>query len=776
MCNKMEGYNLSNIPTELLLNIMDELDLNSLMSLCETNADNKLICQQKGDKYWKNIFDNIFNEIEIPLQNYIKFNKLTTTIFPPTTYNFIQEYNEDNHTSFNSWYDVVYNINTELQYAIKIWDNALTDINSINGIIDGLYILNPDQIFNTRDSYVFYIFYIMTVREIMRFDLYLFKYFFRIIYTYDSMDIVSLSKNIFQNIAYYSKLYMYTSLDKYISVEQYNDEDFADIIDAAISSIDNNKTILYYIYNKLERYNERLLNIIFKECCKYKYYPLIVDMIEFSKTYINIIFDSGISDDVLKDIIKILRENNIVPDDINVDYVMQRGSVYELDVLLDMGYTLTVYDLNEAISYKRIDIFKYILDKGILPDKESLHLAMYKDVANKNIIDALLGYKIYFNVSTLNNAISLDNTYVIKYLLDSGVIPNKESLQEALNNYNKYTLDLLLNYGISLEINNLNDAIRNGKNNSIIYILEHGIKPDDESFYLFFNNRTLTSNNNIIQLMLKDVSSLLSSDINIILSHSDINLYEYIVSNNIAIDNDVSLDPNLVYKSTVRLGNVKYLQYALDNQLISIEDGIYQSIINNDVPTLDYILRISDNPDYNNIINLAITNNSIKVVSYILGNGLSTLNLKPIIIKLLMDNINKKNSELLNLIRKYDDISMEDKNNLLINAYDKGYYQNIVILLNMGADVYSIPNIVDTYIQYTGNDNHTKDDIIRFVKSPDFSKVYLTLRLREAINNNNINIVSDVIRQGLYPTNELVQLAKDLGYTRLANFMKYYVK
>ncbi|SNW62545.1 Ankyrin-repeat protein with F-box domain [Orpheovirus IHUMI-LCC2] len=719
----MEEYDFSNIPNELiskLFNILDNLDINSILSLCTTNSINEDICSSSYDDYWKHRFNTIFQESDLVDEHGNILDRDPKFTFPYIHYNSVHEYNIYNNTNFNSWYEIIHYINNEIK---NMNDYLIIDAPSFDD--DDEEDENADNTYNNT-------LYKLIIKNIQRSSLELLYY---LLSYFTPKDNEYIYNSLFKS-AIGSKLYIFELLYSLYPIR------FDKSI--IISTLHNkSEDILSYIYNKSDK---EVRALIFVLSCQFSYYQVAEQILQKEEFY----------DDTYE---TALMYTIALTDKESVEI-----SIKIIDTMIGLGFPLE-YMMVKACTYKNTEIIKYIHSLGVPYNNKYLSDAIKSQEGMKRMYD------------------------VFNLFADNGVYPNTSNARDAIDRDSTELLKLITNFGYKLNDEDLHYAIHNRKEKSVIYMLNQGVIPTNISVNNILNNQFLRFNLSVTFRLLKYIPSLSRSDINSILQVNP-QVYGYIAGKNYAINNndDVPINISRLYavcKSLSLSDNkilFKYFDYAIKNNLIYNRDIFYQAVVNEDINIMNYIYNMEDGSNvelYEDMMKIALSNKYYNSILYL--SKITDADYR----KFIVDNLNSDRPDfrfVTFLIENFGDLSQEDKDNILINAYDNGDIGIINFILDRGANVYAIPKIVEKYEKYYGQKipnnmgGYMLSNLDKFVREVPYSDIEVNIKMEDAINNNDMNAITEFIRNGVYPNEGTVQLAKDLGYTRLANFMKYYVK
>ncbi|SNW62550.1 Ankyrin-repeat protein with F-box domain [Orpheovirus IHUMI-LCC2] len=659
----MEEYNFSNIPNELLFTILDDLDVDSITSLCKSNKDNNIVCSKEYDDYWKGRFSQIFDDYKlVGLDGNVLDREFIgyASKSPLYTYNSVEDYNKLNNTKFSNWYQIVDDVYTELQYANEVlkinndYDYRIERKKKREEEIEekkrkakeeGYKYIEADDIENKKES---------------------------------TSDVENLFDLVVNQIKI-SNLEVLNYMNSYFIRNMYG-------------GIHNKSGMIESLFKYVAFYSNRII---------YEYFRKVYGKSQDKKKFMRYALKGG-----NLDMIKYFNEHGV-----------------SLNDYKDSLYYIILSDADEETTK---EILELLFSAGVKPTWSEVNMAI--DLGRSDILDIIGDNGHKFSIKEMNHAIEEGNYDMVLYFIEKGIIPS---------------------------------------NDSLYYLAK--LKPEEKIYF-----------NDIMELVFKYVDKLSARDMSDIYIHGNEDMYKYIVDNNIKVGDDIIEGSNLIYNIIINLTKKysvsNYINYGLKSGVVTIQRLFWEAAKNGDIFILDYLIGLEKGTNiklYSAQLEDALIHKKYDIIIY-LGKLLNA-NMKFIII----EEIKRENLdvEFINFLRdNFGDISIDDKNELLVNVYNNGYIKNIKYLLDIGADIYAIPNIVEEYIKYNGNKNYNANDIIKFVMNIRFSKDYLLWEMKEAVMNDNMKAVMELIRKYVYPTNELVQLAKDLGYIRLANFMKYYVK
>ncbi|SNW62118.1 F-box domain-containing protein [Orpheovirus IHUMI-LCC2] len=99
------NINLLHIPIEIITSILHTLDINSIISFCKCDIENKNRFMN-DDNFWKEVYINLLSSLDETLigdkTNVIETNKVINEVS-----NSIERYNKYNNSKCNSWYEIV---------------------------------------------------------------------------------------------------------------------------------------------------------------------------------------------------------------------------------------------------------------------------------------------------------------------------------------------------------------------------------------------------------------------------------------------------------------------------------------------------------------------------------------------------------------------------------------------------------------------------------------------------------------------------------------------
>ncbi|SNW62552.1 Ankyrin-repeat protein with F-box domain [Orpheovirus IHUMI-LCC2] len=374
----MEEYNFSNIPNELLFNILDDLDVGSITSLCRSNKDNNIVCSEEYDDYWKGRFEKIFDDYKlIGLDgNVLKRNNKYR--IPYNNYTSVDEYNEWNKTEFESWYQIVDDIYTELQYA-----NEVLKINN-----DYNHRMKRNKM---KDAKV-------EMKEIEA---------RKMGYSYEEADNIGndlkegIQKNkttsdvenlydLIVNQIKISNLEVLNYINSYFRYYARRDDKNRIYILGMINTFLNytafysNKIIYQYlqlIYGRGRNNNKRMryalrggnLDMI-------KYFQGLGVSFKNDNSYIFDVIVSNSDEDTTKEILTLMLNDGVNIDSSAVNFMIKLGKFDILDIIYDNGYKFGVANLNYAIKLNSYNMVLYFIEKGVRPDSSTIAMILILNV------------------------------------------------------------------------------------------------------------------------------------------------------------------------------------------------------------------------------------------------------------------------------------------------------------------------------------------------------------------------------------------------------------
>ncbi|SNW62546.1 Ankyrin-repeat protein with F-box domain, partial [Orpheovirus IHUMI-LCC2] len=700
--NIIMEHTFSNIPNELLFTIFDDLDTHSILSLCKSNKINNNICSEDYDYLWKKRFNTILHYTKLIRYN---GNALVNNYISHITYNTIEEYNTYNNSEFNNWYEVVNHIDERIQY----FNNCLKKITEVT---------NHTEIILTDDEYNIYL---LIIEEIKLNRLEIVKYL--ISHFNNSKNKHIIINNIFSYVLLYSNLNLY----KYF-LATYNSQKLITRMKLPLKN--TNKEIINYIYQNSD--NNKKLEI-FEKCCLYKSHSLIMKILT-NETFIT----ANVYNKCLPMLFQHVDDESIEVGEFLVDKALQVGV---------KGENIMKY----ACECRNIEIIMYLNELGINLKYEHL-----QSVISPKVYKWMDGSRTSQPKPTINKQYLRE---ILQLFINNGIMPNSSNMQSAIILKDLETIKILVSLGYVLTNEDLNYAMIN--NMEIVeFIISQGVIPNEDNINIFIDRSSGKTTIYDANLILKDVNHISYNNIRKIVEQEAIHVYRYIVDNKIKMVGNPSTSTLINKKFLANIlviynrSRIECIDYAIDNNIMCIEDIFDHLFSKEDTYIMEHLYnRLSEKKEkVSGVMLLALKHKHYKRILRLAT--YDSFDFGSFIVSKLKYGV--VDTELLNFIRSnFGDISIDDKNMLLINAYENNYNDIIRYLLDIGADISCIPNITDA--KYNKVKNFGKD-------------------IRVAVMNNNASDVVELIREKVYPTNELVQLAKDLGYTRLANFMKYYIK
>ncbi|MEK6832535.1 MAG: ankyrin repeat domain-containing protein [Nanoarchaeota archaeon] len=193
----------------------------------------------------------------------------------------------------------------------------------------------------------------------------------------------------------------------------------------------------------------------------------------------------------------------------------EKFTISYIKVLIDKGAKPSGKTLDYALEYKDEYLIKRVITIDAKPSKISLIPAVQTGNMDiiKTIAEVYKQHNIPIEQETLNNslqiAIKINSIDIVKYIISLGVIPDEYNLGKAKEIGNKTIIDLVEKAiehpvkektGVDKYLNSeLNNAIKNEDVNLIIYILNKGIKPDTASL----NFALITKHYDVINLIIE---------------------------------------------------------------------------------------------------------------------------------------------------------------------------------------------------------------------------------------------------------------------------------